>query len=679
MATIMLIEDNLIYRELLRELCEMEGHSVIETGRAEDALQMLSNFEGLDVYNQERRIDLFIVDFNMDRMNGFELIRELRGMEKMRSVPVMMISSTNKNMGGLLSAEGVVFLPKPSPNHLVLSTMRRLLNEAPGRPGEASAPTKALPQNPQSPPVDKRPAPRPPAQPIKPPRPAMPLPSPIVRTHVPPRQPLRVPPPSPTTPPRSPARLPLREPIQKPVLEPKASQLPPTSPPAVTPPPPRTPPQRTPASQARSPFAPMDDNIKNDISQSAELTEFLTNLQKAAVDEDRTIDSANSPVAGLLEKILDSAIRQHASDIHIEPQAETLDIRLRVDGVLQPLVRLPHTIIENVVARVKIMCSLNITEKRLPQDGQFVRNTPDGQTTKFRVSTLPSMHGEKVVMRLLPSGKLLVNLDGVGFSEHDLALARKVLRTPNGLILLTGPTGSGKTTTLYSMLDSLNSGKRNIVTVEDPVEYQLPGITQVQVNPAIGYTFERILRSFLRQDPDVMLVGEIRDLETAEIALKAAATGHLVLTTLHTNSAASAVQRLIAMGLPGYLVAAAARLVIAQRLVRVLCPSCKAATTLSDEESCLLEPHEVQALRTVWRPTGCPRCKGIGYLGRRVVMEALPILSGAARMAVTKGASPDEIQTLAMKEGMLPMRHQALQLVADGTISVEEALTVLHV
>jgi type II secretory ATPase GspE/PulE/Tfp pilus assembly ATPase PilB-like protein len=229
------------------------------------------------------------------------------------------------------------------------------------------------------------------------------------------------------------------------------------------------------------------------------------------------------------------------------------------------------------------------------------------------------------------------------------------------------------------MLDTLNSRERNIVTVEDPVEYQLPGITQVQVNPEIGYTFERVLRSFLRQDPDVMLVGEIRDAETAEIALKAAVTGHLVLSTLHTNDAVGAVHRLQSMGCAPYLIAAAARMVIAQRLVRVLCPQCKVAGRLAADQACLIAPEEAEALSSVWHPGGCSACHGIGYRGRRVVLELLPILSVEMRAAIAKGASPDEMKALAGAEGMVPMRRNALRLVAEGVTSLEEALSSLYV
>jgi type II secretory ATPase GspE/PulE/Tfp pilus assembly ATPase PilB-like protein len=678
----MVIEDNLIYRELLRELCESEGHEVVETGRAEDALLMLKNYDGADVYNQERGIDLFIVDFNMDRMNGFELIRELRSMEKMSQAPILMISSTAKNMGDLLKTEGVAFLPKPSPNVLVMATIRNLLEKAgkarpaepgarraPARPSVASimaagahAPAPIKPLSP-TPPMQAPGGPRAIRDPFRRgPLPAMPIKA-FKSAPQAPVPPAAVPP----TPP----------PAQQLPTGPSHNALPPSAPsrPAL---PPIVPPHSAPPPEPRNALGSIDDGIKNHISQSSELTEFLISRQKPVAGEEQVIDAANSPVADLLEKILDSAIRQRASDIHIEPQAGALDVRLRVDGVLRPLLRLPTAVADNVVARIKIMSSLNITERRLPQDGQFIRNSAQG-ITKFRISTLPSMHGEKVVLRVLPSGSLQVDLEGIGFSAHDLELTRKVLRSPNGLILLTGPTGSGKTTTLYTMLESLNNGKRNITTVEDPVEYQLNGITQVQVNPAIGYTFERVLRSFLRQDPDVMLVGEIRDLETAEIALKAAATGHLVFTTLHTNNAASAVQRLLSMGLPSYLVAAATRLVIAQRLVRVLCPKCKAPGALTEDEACMLRPEEVAALQRVWRPVGCAACQGVGHMGRRVVMEALPVLTTKARMAISKGATPDEIEALGVEDGMSPMRRQALQLVADGIISAEEALTVLHV
>jgi type II secretory ATPase GspE/PulE/Tfp pilus assembly ATPase PilB-like protein len=377
----------------------------------------------------------------------------------------------------------------------------------------------------------------------------------------------------------------------------------------------------------------------------------------------------------LLEKILDSALSQQASDIHLEPQRDYLQARVRIDGVLQPLLKLPTSVQANLIARVKILANLDITEKRLPQDGQFM---PRGNSVKIRVSTLPSVYGEKVVLRILPAEKLRFDLDVLRLAPKNRQEILDLLRSLNGLILVTGPTGSGKTTTLYSMLDTLNTPQRNIVTVEDPVEYQLEGITQVQVNPDIGYTFEKVLRSFLRQDPNVMLVGEIRDLETAEIALKAAVTGHLVLSTLHTNDAPSTVYRLISMGLPPYLVAAACRLIISQRLVRTLCPKCKAPSELTEEESLTFSEDEIAALPQVFRARGCSDCHGIGFAGRQAVCEVMGISSHRICQAIVDKAGPGELRKIACDEGMVPLRRELLQMVADGVTSIEEVLGIIH-
>ncbi len=625
MARIMLVEDNVIYRELVRELCERDGHAVLEASRAEEALEQLKNYGQTDLYHRRHTIDLFIVDFNMDRMNGFEFIQAVRGREGLREVPMIMISSTSKDLTELLRMRGVAFLRKPVSNAAVMECVRRMLAAGSAAPAEGEA--------------------APPPPPAKEIQPMIPvgeaLKRPLDRAMTPP--PLTVRRPDPPTPPPPPLTNGMQDPL------------------------------------AEGPLEVPDDGIRNHIAQSAGITELLGRRGDAGPASSASLESASSPVAELLDKILDSAVAQRASDIHLEPQTGALEVRVRVDGVLQTLIRLPSTVTENLTARIKIVCSLNITEKRLPQDGQFSRKDGAGRATKFRVSTLPAVGGEKVVMRVLPAVDRRAGLDSIGFSVDELALVQQVLRSPNGVLLVTGPTGSGKTSTLYTMLDTLNSRERNIVTVEDPVEYQLPGITQVQVNPDIGYTFERVLRSFLRQDPDVMLVGEIRDAETAEIALKAAVTGHLVLTTLHTNDAVGAVHRLQSMGIAPYLISAAARMVIAQRLVRVLCPQCKVSGRLAADQACLIAPEEAAALPQVWHPTGCSACRGVGYRGRRVVLELLPILSVEMRAAIAKSASPDEMKELARVEGMVTMRSNALKLVAHGVTSLDEALSALLV
>lgn len=651
MATIMIIEDNLIYRELLRDLCEDEGHSVAEFPSAEDALCVLRSYAGLDVLHRRRHIDLFITDFNMGGMNGYEFIQEMRRIEGMGQVPIIMISSTAKDMRDLLKLENVAFLSKPCPNSALMVTVRNLLQATAALRGEPSPPAKFAATAESAAQVERLLGT---VFPVHPPITQRPLPVASTSLSLPPAPPrLGTPLPPPLPPTAAPA-------------EPKVPKTPPAPPEAAVP---------APAAD----YSDINDGLKNSISKSAELTEFLISRQKPAAGIPDGPQAA-SPVADLIDKILSEAVLRGASDIHLEPQLDALEVRARVDGVLQRLVSLPTAVAESLSSRIKILCGLNITEKRLPQDGQFSWQGRDGASGKFRVSTLPALHGEKIVLRLLPSGNLAIKLDALGFTTDELSRLRAIMSSPNGLLLATGPTGSGKTTTLYTLLDSINVPERNITTVEDPVEYQLPGITQVQVNHGIGYTFEKILRSFLRQDPDVMLVGEIRDAETAEIALKAAATGHLVLSSLHTNDAVGAIHRLLTMGLPAYLVAASVRLVIAQRLVRKLCTKCRVKDILSVEESRQFSPDEASALRDIWRAKGCPSCHGSGYAGRLPIYELLTVRSHEMRAAIAKGCSPDELNSLAVRtEGMVPMRRKALQYVAEGVISIEEAKSILFV
>jgi type II secretory ATPase GspE/PulE/Tfp pilus assembly ATPase PilB-like protein len=699
MATIMIVEDNIIYRELLCELCEMSGHDVIDTAQAEEALALLSNYDRLDVSNQRRSIDLFITDFNMDGMNGFEFLREVRRHDALRHVPVLMISSTNKDMREMLSLEGVAFLPKPSANALVIERIQFLIENSAARRKEALSPEARSPAEQPVAPDAKATPPKPAAAPAPPAPPATstaPKAAAESEETLPPFLSGYSVPSLPVEPPIEPRsvspghrrRLHLR-PARAIAAPPPAVQAkaPPPPPPAPTAPPPE------PASAEARPDSPdtgetlgrlpvfgsLDDGIRNHIAGSAKLSDFLNSRQRSA-DTDAAEASAlgemKSPVADLLEKILDGALHKQASDIHFEPSEDIMEVRVRVDGALQSLVRLPATILENMTARIKILSNLNITEKRLPQDGQFSWTSPSGKAAKFRVSTLPSVHGEKVVIRVLPTESLKAKLDSIGLSAEEFALVKRVLSSPNGLILATGPTGSGKTTTLYTMLESLNTPQRNIITVEDPVEYQLPGITQVQINSTIGFTFEKVLRSILRQDPDVLLVGEIRDAETGEIALKAAVTGRIVLSTLHTNDAAAAVHRMISMGLSAHLVAAATRLVIAQRLVRRLCRNCRVEDDPTDAETMAFEADGAGTPTKVWRPKGCQACHGVGYLGRKPVFEILPILTHETRLAVSRGASPHEIRASA--PGMATLRGKALKLVTEGATSAEEALSVLY-
>ncbi len=384
----------------------------------------------------------------------------------------------------------------------------------------------------------------------------------------------------------------------------------------------------------------------------------------------------NSPLVIMVDRIVAEAATLGASDIHIEPQSSELVIRMRVNGVLKVAHRLPSRLSAKVAARLKIMANLDISEHRLPQDGRFQIRNPAVKDTECRMSTLPSLYGEKLVLRLLAQDKGNLSEASMDMKPRDKICVETILSAPQGIVLATGPTGSGKTTTLYTMLSKLNTEDRNIVTVEDPVEYKLPGITQVSVNPDAGLTFERVLRSLLRQDPNVILVGEMRDLETAEIGMRAAVTGHMVLSTLHTNSAAATVTRLINIGIKPYLIAAALRLIIGQRLVRLLCPDCKRASPLVPAEAALLSPEERTLIGKVYRAFGCKKCKGTGFIGRRPVFEVMDLDSIELRRLVLTG-DEDAIFRQAVAEGMTPMRRGAIELVASGQSSPEDAFKVL--
>jgi len=384
----------------------------------------------------------------------------------------------------------------------------------------------------------------------------------------------------------------------------------------------------------------------------------------------------DSPLITRVNKILVKAVEMRASDIHIEPQELQTNVRIRIDGALKALCSLPAALHARLAARLKIMSNLIITEHRLPQDGQF-RVQIKGQKIEFRVSTVPSAYGEKVVLRVLGQSKLMGDLSRLGLGERDLGAVEAAVRSPNGLILVTGPTGSGKTTTLYTMLGAINGPEINIMTVEDPIEYRLAGITQVHVQAGIGLTFESVLRAFLRQDPNVMLVGEVRDKETADIAVKASITGHLVLSTLHTNGAAATIARLTHMGVAPYLVAASVRTVIAQRLIRLLCANCKLRAPVSDEAKRCLSEEEVGRLKDVYRAAGCQACGQSGFLGRRPVFEVMPVRTPEMRQAITGRGEADLISDLAVKEGMTSLRQAALTAIVRGETSMSEGLKIM--
>ncbi|MFI5363953.1 MAG: ATPase, T2SS/T4P/T4SS family, partial [Elusimicrobiota bacterium] len=407
--------------------------------------------------------------------------------------------------------------------------------------------------------------------------------------------------------------------------------------------------------------------------------DLLIEEQKKERDEDMSgldVLANDSPLVNRINKILVQAVEMGASDVHIEPQEKTILVRVRVDGSLQLLCRLPIALQTQVAARVKIMSNLIITERRRPQDGQ-VRAVIKGRKVEFRVSTIPSLYGEKIVLRILGGAKLKEKLEELELSPRDLDVMAKALQSPHGLLLVTGPTGSGKSTTLYTMVRQLNKADVNIMTAEDPVEYELAGITQVPIRAHIGVTFEAVLRSFLRQDPDIMLVGEIRDLETSEIAVKAAITGHLVLSTLHTNSAPAAVMRLTHMGLAPYLVADSLKMVVAQRLVRRICRECRAPTAPSEEIVRLLGPDRREKLAKACVGRGCDACNRSGYKGRMPIFEVMNVGTPELRGLILAGASLDKLTKQAEAEGMRSLGDAALDAVAAGETTIEEALSII--
>lgn len=378
-----------------------------------------------------------------------------------------------------------------------------------------------------------------------------------------------------------------------------------------------------------------------------------------------TITKSPETVIEQVEQLLFQAIQQRASDIHIEPQADYLQIRFRVDGMLQALPTLSSDNSPAIIARLKILASLDIAERRMPQDGQFML-TLKGKSASFRVSTLPVNFGEKAVIRLLQNEKKSVALEHLGMTSSSLRRFRQTLSQPQGLILVTGPTGSGKTFTLYSGLNALNQPGRNVCSVEDPIEIPLAGINQTQIHPKTGLDFNRVLRALLRQDPDVIMIGEIRDAETAEIAIKAAQTGHLVLSTLHTNSTMETLTRLQQIGIPGYMLASALKLVIAQRLVRRLCPHCREPAEAVAHFPQKLWPGTVQN----WRAVGCSRCYS-GYYGRLALFEVLPV-TATLQNAIAAGFSQEKLLALAEKQRGNSLFVEGLHCVNRGDTNLAE-------
>jgi len=384
-----------------------------------------------------------------------------------------------------------------------------------------------------------------------------------------------------------------------------------------------------------------------------------------------------APVIKLVNVILMSAISKGASDIHIEPYEKEYRVRYRIDGILYNVMTPSLKMRDAITSRVKIMAKLDIAEKRLPQDGRIKIRFSDGGSVKdidFRVSCLPTLFGEKIVMRLLDKGKLMLDMTKLGFEPESLRKLETQIQKPRGMVLVTGPTGSGKTNTLYSSISRINTPETNIMTAEDPVEFNLPGVNQVQVRENIGLNFAAALRSFLRQDPNIILVGEIRDFETAEIAVKAALTGHLVLSTLHTNDAPSTINRLMNMGIEPFLVASSLNLVCAQRLVRRVCNSCKEQEDLPPPalEQIGFSPEDARTVK-VFKGKGCDKCNGTGYKGRVGLYEVMEI-SDELRELVLVGASALELRRKAIEEGMITLRGSGLRKIKDGVTSVEEVL-----
>lgn len=383
--------------------------------------------------------------------------------------------------------------------------------------------------------------------------------------------------------------------------------------------------------------------------------------------------ASEAPIIKLVNLFITRAVESRASDIHIEPFEDELKVRYRIDGVLSDVESTPKRLQAAIVSRIKIMAKLNIAERRLPQDGR-IRLRVGEHEIGLRVSTIPILHGESVVMRILDTKSIVIDLETLGFLPGVLSAFDKLIKKPNGIILVTGPTGSGKTTTLYGALDKINSPDKKIITVEDPVEYQLKGINQIQVKPQIGLHFANTLRHIVRQDPDVIMVGEIRDLETAEIAIQSALTGHLVLSTLHTNDTPSAITRLLDMGVENFLLSSTIRGIMAQRLIRIICPSCK------EEDTSLDQMQELKALGVedgiiLYRGRGCEKCSYTGFMGRMGIFELL-VIDDDMRKLILKRADESKIRQAARKNGMKTLLEDGLEKIRMGVTTLSEIFRV---
>ncbi|TKB91663.1 MAG: type II secretion system protein GspE [Nitrospira sp.] len=412
------------------------------------------------------------------------------------------------------------------------------------------------------------------------------------------------------------------------------------------------------------------EQVMEDIAANQSLDQLAHELDEP---QDLLDATDEAPIIRLVNSVLFQAVRQRASDIHFESFERGLVVRYRIDGVLYPVLTPPKHLQASIIARLKIMAGLNIAEKRLPQDGRFAIRT-SGKDVDLRVSVLPTSHGERVVLRLLEKENRLLNLSEMGFSKERLAVIHQLIQLAHGIILVTGPTGSGKTTTLYAALSHINAPDKNIITVEDPVEYQLLGIGQMQVNPKINLSFAAGLRSILRQDPDVIMIGEIRDRETAEIAIHASLTGHLVFSTLHTNDAASAATRLIDMGIEPFLVASSVVAVLAQRLLRRICPDCKRPYAPSEEELSRLDVATGSTV-TLYRGAGCAACSQTGYRGRIGIFE-LMVLNDDIRRLIGGKADSTAIKHAAITNGMVTLKQEGAERVLQGQTTLEEVMRI---
>ncbi|WP_432471311.1 type II secretion system ATPase GspE [Amphritea sp. HPY] len=413
----------------------------------------------------------------------------------------------------------------------------------------------------------------------------------------------------------------------------------------------------------------------------SEMGDILSEVEPAADARDESIEhlkdmASEAPVIRLVNLVIQRAVEARASDIHIEPFENRLKIRYRIDGVLQEGEAPPVQLTAAVISRLKIMARLNIAERRLPQDGRIEQKV-QGNDLDIRVSTVPTMHGESVVLRLLNRESVILDLQALGFSDHTRDRLLQVLSVANGMLMVTGPTGSGKTTTLYTALNMLNTASRKLITVEDPVEYQLEGVNQIQVQPAIGLNFANALRSIVRQDPDVIMVGEMRDLETARICVQSALTGHMVLSTLHTNDAPSSITRLLEMGVEDYLLTSTLNAVIGQRLVRMLCQKCRESYTPLPEVTAELglQPDQVTGAILLYRSKGCSHCNQTGFYGRVAIQELL-LMNDDIRRLVMRHADVSEIQSAAQQTGMKTMYEDGRDKAQQGITNMEEVIRV---